>query len=86
MNNKKNQTLVISELWMRDFVHREVYFSLILFFYFNYFFVAVCGLSLVAASRGYSLLQCAGFSLPWLLLLRSMGSREEGFSSCGAQA
>ena len=41
------------------------------------------GLSLVAASRGYSLLQCAGFSLWWLPLLQSTGSRHAGFSSCG---
>ena len=35
-------------------------------------------LSLVVASRGYSLLQCVGFSLQWLLFLRSMGSRAHG--------
>ena len=33
-----------------------------------------------------SLLQCAGFSVRWLLLLQSMGSRCTGFSSCGSQA
>ena len=33
------------------------------------------GLSLVAVSGGYSSLRCAGFSLWWLLLLRSTGSR-----------
>ena len=49
-------------------------------------FVSVRGLSLVAASGGYSLLQCAGFSLRWLLLLWIMGSRRVGFSSCGARA
>ena len=43
-------------------------------------------LSLVAASGGYSLLRCVGFSLWWLLLLRSTGSRRPGFSSCGARA
>ena len=47
---------------------------------------AACGLSLVAVSRVYSSLQCAGFSLWWLLLLWSTGSRHEGFSSCGMQA
>ena len=47
---------------------------------------AVRGLSLVAASRVYSSLRCAGFSLRWLLLLRSMGSRCAGFSSCGEWA
>ena len=30
---------------------------------------------LVAASGGYSSLRCPGFSLQWLLLLRSTGSR-----------
>ena len=33
---------------------------------------------LVAVSWGYSSLRCAGFSLQWLLLLRSMGSRRTG--------
>ena len=35
---------------------------------------------------GVTLLRCAGFSLRWLLLLRSTGSRHTGFSSCGTQA
>ena len=33
-----------------------------------------------------SSLGCADFSLQWLLLLRSTGSRLEGFSSCGSRA
>ena len=45
-----------------------------------------CGLSLVAASGGYSLLRCAGFSLLWLLLLQSTGSRCVGFSNCSMRA
>ena len=48
--------------------------------------VAARGLSLVAASGGFSSLRCAGFSLRWLLLLRSTGSRRVGFSSCGTRA
>ena len=50
-------------------------------------------LSLVVASGGYSSLWCAGFSLRWLLLLWSMGSRVQasvvvahGLSSCGMGA
>ena len=46
-------------------------------------------LSLVAMSGGYSSLQRLGFSLPWLLLLWSMGVWALGqvdFSSCGSQA
>ena len=42
--------------------------------------------SLVVASGGYSLLWCVGFSLQWLLLLRSTVSRSTGFSSCGTRA
>ena len=63
-------------------------YKFILFIYFwpRWVFVAVCGLSLVATSGGYSSLRCAGFSLWWLLLLRSTGSRSAGFSSCGSQA
>ena len=58
-----------------------------LFLYFVYFlglywtFVAVRALSLVVVSGGYSSLWCTGFSLQWLLLLQSTGSRCMGFSS-----
>ena len=58
----------------------------IVYFWLHWVFVAARGLSLVAASGGYSWLQCVGFSLRWLLLLRSMGSRRAGFSSCGMLA
>ena len=42
-------------------------------------FVAGLRLSLVASSRDYSLFRCEGFSLQWLLLLQSMGSRALGY-------
>ena len=62
-------------------------FSLFLIYLFIYLWlhwvlVAVRRLSLVAVSRGYSSLWCAGFSLRWFLLLWSMGLRRAGFSSC----
>ena len=60
--------------------------NLFIYFWLHWVFVAACGLSLVAASGGYSLLQGVGFSLRWLLLLWSMGSRRAGFSSCGSWA
>ena len=68
---------------------RKVTLFIFLYFYFfwlRWVFVAARGLSLVAASGGNSLLRCGGFSLRWLLLLRSMGSRHVAFSSCGSQA
>ena len=49
-------------------------------------FLAACVLPLVVASGGYSSLRCVGFSLRWLFLLRSMGSRHAGFRSCGLRA
>ena len=65
-----------------------IYFKINLFIYFwlRWVLVAARGLSLVATSRGYSSLRCSGFSLRWLLLLQSMGSRHAGFSSCGTRA
>ena len=57
-----------------------------IYFWLHWLFIAARKLSLVAASGGYSLLPCAGFSLRWLLLLQGTGSRHTGFSSCGTQA
>ena len=61
-------------------------FILFIYFWLCWVFVAARGLSLVVASGGYSLLRCEGFSLRWLLLLRSTGSRCAGFNSCGLRA
>ena len=44
-------------------------------------FIAVRGLFLLGVSGGSSL-RGTGFSLKWLLLLWSTGSRHTGFSSC----
>ena len=55
-------------------------------FWLCWVFVAARGLSLVVESGGYSSLWCVGFSLWWLLLLRSTGSRCAGFSSCVTRA
>ena len=71
---------------IKSFHFLKYLFILFIYFWLHWVFVAACGLSLVAVSRGYSSLQCAGFSLRWLLLLRSTGSRCMGFSSCGAWA
>ena len=71
-------------------LHRNLLFkkkiNLFIYFWLCQVFVAVRGLSLVAASGGYSSLQCAGFLLWWLLLLWSTSSRRAGFSSCGTRA
>ena len=56
-------------------------------------FIATHGFSLVAASRGCSLLRCTGFSLQWFLLCAApaLGAQASvaaacGLSSCGFQA
>ena len=61
-------------------------FIYLIYFWLCWVFVAARGLSLVAASGVYSLLQCAGFSLRWPLLLQSTGSRCTAFSSCSTWA
>ena len=65
------------------FLNKFIYF---IYFWLHWVFVAARELSVVAVSWGYSSLRCAGFSLRWLLLLQSMGSRRAGFSSCGSRA
>ena len=50
----------------------KIYF---IYFWLCWVFVAARGLSLVGVSGSYSLLWCVGFSLWWLLLLWSTGSR-----------
>ena len=59
---------------------------LFIYFWLRWVFIAVHGLSLVAASGGYSSLRCTGFSLQWLLSLWSTDSRHVGFISCGTRA
>ena len=61
----------------------EIIYFILFYFWLCWVFLAARGLSLVVVSGGYSSLQCVGFSLWWLLLLWSMGSRRAGFSSCG---
>ena len=70
--------------WVIFFKNKFIY--LFIYFWLSWIFVASRGLSLVAASGGYSSLWCAGFSLQWPLLLWSMGSRHAGFSSRGSWA
>ena len=60
--------------------------ALVFYFWLRWVFIAVLGLSLVVVSRGYSSLWCVGFSLWWLLLLWSTGSRHTSSSvivACG---
>ena len=69
-----------------DFFLRGIflfYINLFIYLWLHWVFIAVRSLSLAAVSGGYSSLRCVGFSLWWLLLLRSMGSRRAGFSSYG---
>ena len=71
----------ISLFFFNKFIYLFIYLVWLL-----WVFVAAHGLSLVAASRGYSQLRCTGFSLQGHLLLWSTGSRRTGFRSCGSRA
>ena len=57
---------------------RFSFFFLLINFWLCWVFVAAQGL---LESRDLLFVRCAGFSLPWLVLLRNMGSRHMGFSS-----
>ena len=79
--------------WEKSIPVTERIFSFLKIYFIIYFsfgcvgsLLLRAGFSLVAESRGYSSLRCAGFSLRWLLLLWSTGSRRVGFSSCGTWA
>ena len=61
--------------WAVYFIFIYLFFKI--YFWLHWVFVAACRLSLVVSM---------GFSLWWLLLLRSTGSRCTGFSSCGTWA
>ena len=76
-------SLLIFKCWEIIQIFFKNKFILFIYFWLRWVFVAARGLSLVAASGGCSSLRCVGFSLRWLLLLRSTGSRRVGFSSCG---
>ena len=79
----------IFPIFSRNFTVSDLFknlFLLFIYFWLHWVCGTARGLPLVAASRGSSSLRCAGFSLRWLLLLQSMGSRHTGFSSCGSQA
>ena len=63
-----------------------IYLFIFIYFWLHWIFIAAHRLSLVASSEGYCSLRCTGFSLRWLLLLWSTGSRHAGFSSSSMQA
>ena len=63
-------------------------FIYLFIYWLSWVFVAACGFSLVVASRGYSLLWCAGFSCcgAWALGTQASGVVARGLSSCGSRA
>ena len=60
--------------------------SFFLYFWLHWVFIAARGLSLVVVSGGLLFDAVRSFSLRWLLLLQSTGSRCTAFSSCGTRA
>ena len=87
MTLKRACALPVSQtFWTAEPIFIYLFVCLFIYLRLCCVFIATCMLSLVVASGGYSLLQCTGFSLQWLLLLWSTGSRCTGFSSCGMRA
>ena len=69
------------------FIFLKLFIYLFNFIYFclHWVFVAACGLFSSCGKWGLLFIVVRGLLL-WLLLLRSMGSRCMGFSSCGSRA
>ena len=84
-------TSINTELeWVPDV---SIFLSFFFFFLLCWVFIAGLRLSLAAVRRGYSSLQCVGFSAQWLLLVWSTGTRSQdsvvaahGLSSCDPRA
>ena len=58
---------------LKKYIYIYIYIYKFIYFWLHWVFVAECGLSLVAVSGGYFSLQCAGFSLWWLVFLAEHG-------------
>ena len=65
----------MSELDFQSFSFSSAFLKILIKFWLCRVFTAMCGVSLVGESGGYSLLQCTGFSVQRLLLLWSAGFR-----------
>ena len=85
-SNKQHLAFCTSFLSLYTFSRLIHVAAFILFKKVFYIFIAARGLSLVTTSGGYPAVAVHGFSLWWLLLLRSVGSRPAGFVSCGTWA
>ena len=80
--------------YIYKFLNSLAGFFLMLHILFIFYLFVLAALSLRCCAgafsscgeRGHSSLQCAGFSLRWLLSLQSTGSRHVGFSNCGTRA
>ena len=71
--------VLVSAVQHSESVISVIHTHILLFFLWLFWvFVAARGLSLAAASGGYSSLWFSSFSLQWLLLLQSSGSRRAG--------
>ena len=81
-NILESMGVVLQMLYILFFSFFFLQFVAFCFIYF--LFLAALGLFCCTrafsscSEQGYSSLQCAGFSLRWLLLLRSTGSRHAG--------
>ena len=85
LNQNYNEVYYLTAVRMAVIFFNKLFYFILFFGYIGSSLLHA-SFSLVAVSRGYSSLRCVGFSLQWLLLLRSTGFRHVGFSSCGMRA
>ena len=88
-NTRQKQNAEYSPEAKHDLRHYLIFFLILsIYFWLCCIFIALCGLSLVVATRGYSSLWYTDFSLWWLLLLRStlQGVRASVVAALGPQS
>ena len=88
---KRNEVLICATIWMHLFFLMDFNELFMFYFWLHWVFIAACGLSLVAASGGYSLLRashCGGFSCCGARALGTQASVvvAHGLSRCGSRA
>ena len=72
--------------WNTDMVRCFLLLCVVFFFFFLCWVFVIHGLSLAAASRGYTWSTCTGFSFRWRLLLWSAGSVVHRLHYCSLRA
>ena len=83
--SERHILLATTDSNLHDLKKKDLFKNFLFIFWLHWVFVAAHGLSLVAASAGYSSLWCVGFSLQWLISWCRQASRLQEVQRQGLQ-